>query len=232
MAPAPTRLNLDSDTDSSIVMDDNDDEYTPPGPSAYPNATAEAVQAGLDIWLDAWKTALKRPDNYGEQHDHLTDGFQLLSRLANNLRASEGTIIQYITPIMKDMYYRGWLQKIHQGLLVTAYRAYRHREEAEDWNPPDDAGPRGPRHAQRLKAAMPGKWLKPLDVEKEAERATKGKGKQKQSVEAKPTKKGAATTAGVATTPAPKCASNAGPAPKDPTMEKHLYMLPSYIIYW
>ena len=45
----------------------------------------------------------------------------------------------------------------------------------------------------------------------------KGKGKQKEGVEAKPTKKGASAAA---TTPAPKRASNAGPAPKDHAKEK------------
>ena len=220
MAPAPTYLNLDSDNDGSLAMDD-DDEYTPPTADAYPNATVEAVHAGLSIWLDAWKAALKRPDNYWQQHDNLTNGFQLLSRLANHLGVSEGTIVEYITPVMKDMYYRGWSQKIHQSPLVTAYRAYRHDEEPEDWHPADSDGPRGTRRAPRLKAATPGDWLKPLDA-LEVEKAKKGKGKQKQSVEVKPTKKGAATTAVIATTPAPKHASNAGPAPtaKDAHKEK------------
>ena len=142
-APAPTHLDLDNDSGGSVMMDDDDDDYIPPTADAYPRATVEAVQAALTIWVREFKSALSFPDDYSEHHDHLTDGFQVLSRLANKLGASEGTIIKHITPVMKDMYYRGWKQSMHQEPLANAYRAHRRGDEPEDWTPPTSAPPRG-----------------------------------------------------------------------------------------
>jgi hypothetical protein len=199
------RLDLDSendDHDDDIIMDD-DDAYTPPHHSDFPHCTAEAVKEGIKIWLSEFKDALHIPDNYWKHHDNLTDGFQVLSHIANRLDVAKGTIIEHVIPVMKDMYFRGWDQKIHQNGLVTAYKLCRKGMNSVDWAPPAGVPPRGRVRAERLMPPVRGRWLTPLEeAEKVAEKQKKGKAKQVDGPEGKGTKKGAAAVR--ATPPAPK----------------------------
>jgi hypothetical protein len=188
MDATPERINLDSETDDDELMLE-DEPYTPPQQSDFPNCTPPVVAQGVEIWLAEFKQALSLKVGYEEHHDHLTDGFQLLSRLAYGMGAAKGTIIEHIMPMMKDMYFRGWEPTIHCKPLRAAYRRWSKSMPVEDWEVPAGAGPRGSVRAARTKAPRPGKWLAPLNAaEEEAEKRLRGKGKAKE-VEKKESKK-------------------------------------------
>ena len=188
MDPTTDRINLDTDTDDDELML-KDEPYTPPQQSDFPNCTPQDVAKGVEIWVQEFKQALSLKVGYEEHHDHITDGFQLLSRLAYGMGAAKGTIIEHIMPIMKDMYFRGWKPALHSKSLIAAYRRWNKSKPVEEWEPPVDAGPRGSVRAARIKAPRPGNWLAPLNAaEEEAEKRVKGKGKAKE-VEKKGTKK-------------------------------------------
>ena len=202
MAPPTTHTTLDSDNDEQAP-------YVPPTAQHFPNCTAHALDEALDIWRVEFKAALKVPTTYADHHDHLTDGFQLLSQLSHRLNVVEGKITEHLTPVMKDMYFRGWKQEIHRQALIDGYQAWRNGLVPVEFTPP--AGQRiGPKRARRRKVAVPGNWLGPLeDAEKLAANA-KGKGKEEGEKAKKKTPRGSggtvagtsAATATIAPTPA------------------------------
>jgi len=201
MAPQTTHLSIDSDNDAHTP-------YAPPKGAAFPNCTEEALDTAWEIWRLEFKAAMRNPPTYGNHHDHLTDGYQLLSLLGNKIGAVEGRLPEYLTPIMKDMYFRGWKQDLHLRPLLEAYKAYRNGLEPAKWAPPADAGPIGGGRARRRKIAEPGKWLGPLQDAEDAAKAAKGKGKEEGEKPKKKTARGssggvAGTSAAVRVTPTP-----------------------------
>jgi hypothetical protein len=203
MAPGNSHVNLDSDDDDNDVQE----VYTPPPHTDFPNCTADALREAISIWLEVFKPALSKPDNYTAHHDHLLDGFQLLSHLAHGLGEMGGSILAHVGPVMKDMYFRGWDRDLHQDPLVKAYKAWKNGRDVRDFEPGAGAGPRGRKRPERKQPARAGEWLAPLvAAESAAERPIKGKGKQK---EAAPVKK----ATGKASTPsgATKRASSSKP---------------------
>ena len=207
MAPTLTRINLDSDSDNDEV-EIEDGPFTPPLAKDFPKCTPEVLAKGLEVWLEEFKQALSLPDQYGEHHDHLTDGFQLLSLLAHRLDVAKGTVIEHITPMMKDMYYRGWQPKIHTKPLIAAYKRWRKSKPVENWAAPANAGTRGSTRAPRTTVARAGEWLTFLYVAEGAvERTPKGKGKANE-VAKKGGKKGSSDGSAPAVTT--KLAASAG----------------------
>jgi len=206
MAPTLTRINLDSNSDDGEVKIE-DEPFTPLAKD-FPKCMPEVVAKGLEVWLEEFKQALSLPDQYGEHHDHLTDGFQLLSLLAHHLDVAKGTIIEHITPMMKDMYYRGWQPKIHTKPLIAAYKRWRKSKPVENWAAPANTGARGSTRVPRTKVAMAGEWLTFLYVAEGAvERTPKGKGKANE-VAKKGGKKGSSDGSAPAVTT--KLAASAG----------------------
>ena len=170
-----------SDEEDDEVMDDISNELAPSTTLDYPHCSLDDVLEAMRIWTAEFVASLPKPQEYARVHEHLSQGFELLSELIDPFNHREPLIFDHLLPIFVDASHRGYMYAVHYAGLAKALRRWTEGIKPKPWTRPAELPPITNARAPLEYKVYQGKWEEPLiAAEKRVQEsaAVKGKGKE------------------------------------------------------